>query len=181
MSWQDWPGATCLHVGDLQGRVVGPQLQRHRQPRRNFHCRHSTQVLQVHAMPPHINGQMGACRTWLKHWLQGPSTTASQLTCVVHQLGVVGVGCDQRHERLLGQPELSKRKECLPRLCVILAQEALDILQAGCTAREPLSCQIFSLERHFPVVWPQNMCHSRAADSACRIVPLASVRSAAAC
>ena len=123
-------GVACLHVGNLQGGVVGPQLQGHCQPRRDFHCRHSAQVLQVNMTSPHSIGHSCECVQVMAQ----DATPVSQLTSIVHQVGVVGVGCDQRHERLFGQPELSQCKECLPRLCVILAKEALNILEAGCTA-----------------------------------------------
>lgn len=53
-------------------------------------------------------------------------------TCVVHQLRVLWVGDDERDQVGLDHPVLAERKEGFAPDGVVLAQEALQVLEAVC-------------------------------------------------
>ena len=55
------------------------------------------------------------------------------LTCIVHQVSVLRVGDNQGDQVCLCDVVLAQDLQSLPRLGVIVSQEALQVLQAGCS------------------------------------------------
>ena len=55
------------------------------------------------------------------------------LTCIVHQVSVLRVGDNEGHQVCLGDVVLAQDLQGLPRSGVVIAQEALQVLQAGCS------------------------------------------------
>ncbi len=60
-------------------------------------------------------------------WLQ------QGLTSIVHQVSVLRVGDNQRNQVCFGDIVLAQDLQGLARLRVVVAQEALQVLQAGCS------------------------------------------------